>query len=72
MPGTQSPQGMTYRSQAARDAQARGYGGESYWAYLDRTCQESHDHWIRRGDPERASHMLTRSLGEALQGNDGD
>lgn len=61
----------TYSSQAARDAQAGNYGGESYWRYLDRACQESYEHWMRKGDPEQANHMLTRSLSEALRGNDG-
>ena len=61
-----------YQSQAARDAQAHGYGGESYWAYLDKACAESADHWRSRGDEDRAAAMMTRSLGEALAGNDGD
>lgn len=60
-----------YQSQAARDAQERSYGGESYWAYLDRAALESAAHWARKGDNDRAATMLTRSLGEALQGNDG-
>jgi hypothetical protein len=62
----------TYRSQSARDAQARGYGTESYWASLDRTAMRYHDLYVARGDTERAAHMLTRSLSEALQGNNGD
>lgn len=62
----------TYRSQSARDAQERGYGGPSYWASLDAGALRSHDYYMRHGDPERAAHMLTRSLGEALAGNDGD
>lgn len=61
-----------YQSQAARDAQEHNYGGESYWEYLDRAAAESHVHYMRRGDPERAELMLTRSLSEALRGNDGD
>ena len=62
----------TYQSQAARDAQERSYGGEGYWAYLDRAALESAAYYARRGDNDRAAAMLTRSLSEALQGNDGD
>ncbi len=62
----------TYRSAAAQEAQEHNYGGESYWAYLDEAAQRSHDYYMRHGNPERAEIMLTRSLGEALQGNDGD
>lgn len=60
-----------FESQAARDAQARSYGSERYWSYLDEACTRSRDHWLGRGDTERANHMMTRSLGEALAGNDG-
>lgn len=61
----------TYKSQSARDAQEHNYGGERYWAYLDKAAQESHDHYMRKGNPERAEEMMTRSLSEALRGNDG-
>jgi len=61
-----------FTSQAARDAAAMGYGGESYWNYLDGAAQESHDLYMARGDEAKAELMLTRSLGEALAGNDGD
>lgn len=61
-----------YKSQAARDAQAMGYGGESYWAYLDRAASESCDYYLRHDDPVMAAAMLTRTLSEALRGNDGD
>lgn len=62
---------QTYRSAAARDAQASRYGGESYWRYLDKAAQDSHDHYMRKGDPERAALMFARSLSDALRGNDG-
>jgi hypothetical protein len=62
----------TYEVQAARDAQRTNYGGESYWDYLEQAGRESHDYWLRRGDATRAEEMLTRSLSEALRGNDGD
>jgi hypothetical protein len=58
-----------YRSQSARDA-AKTYSA-SYCEYLDAAAQEHHDYYVRHGDPKQAEHMLTRSLGEALAGNDG-
>jgi hypothetical protein len=61
-----------YQSQSARDAQARGYGDESYWAYLDRAAFEKCAYYTRQGDAEKAAEMITRSLSEALAGNDGD
>lgn len=61
---------MIFKAQAARDAQASGYGDQSYWTYLDEAAQRSHDYFVRHGNPERAASMLTRSLGEALAGND--
>lgn len=61
-----------FTSQAARDAAAMGYGGESYWAYLDRATQENHAMWLAKGDHDRAASMLTRSLGESLASNNGD
>lgn len=61
-----------YKSQAAREAQALGYGGESYWDYLERAAFETMDYYLRHGDPETAASILTRSLTEALRGNDGD
>lgn len=53
-----------YKSQAAKDAQAGDYGDESYWNYLDEHAAELHAKGI--GD------AYTRSLSEALAGNDGD
>ncbi len=61
-----------YRSQAARDAKASGYGGESYWERLDRHALDLHAYFTARGDTETAESMLTRSLGESLVGNDGE
>jgi len=62
---------MAYKSQAARDAEASGYGGPSYWEYLDRSAQEHYDYYISQGDSSQAQLMLTRTLGKSLQGNDG-
>lgn len=60
-----------FRSRAARDAAASGYGDESYWTYLDRAAAEHFIYFMERGMPERAEAEFTRSLGEALIGNDG-
>ena len=61
-----------YRSQAARDAAASGYGSESYWQYLDDAAQRHYDYFAERGMHGMAEEMLSRSLGEALLGNDGE
>ena len=61
-----------YQSQAARDAQARGYGDQSYWQHLDQSAKEKYEYFMRHDDPVTAESMLTRSLSEALQGNEGD
>ena len=61
-----------YKSQSARDACATGYGGKSYWDYLDQAAQESHDYYRERGETAMADKMLTRSLAESLMGNEGD
>lgn len=60
-----------FKSQAARDAKAAGYGNQSYWEALDRSAQEHYDYFMKKGDEETAKRMLTESLSEALQGNDG-
>jgi hypothetical protein len=63
---------LMYQSQAARDAQRGGYGGPAYWQYLDDHACKMRDYWRARGDEEQAALMLTRSLGQALAGNDGE
>lgn len=60
-----------YASQAARDAQAMGYGSESYWDYLDEAERRNREYWLSRGDEARAADAMSRSLSEALRGNDG-
>jgi len=60
-----------YLSQSARDAQAGGYGNPAYWNLLDDHAQELHDYFMRKGDEKTAKEMFTRSLSEALRGNDG-
>lgn len=52
-----------YKSQAARDAQASNYGSPSYWQYLDDSAQEHYD--------KGYTDSFTRTLSEALMGNDG-
>ncbi len=52
-----------YVSQSARDALEREYGDQSYVDYLDTQALELH----AKGVPD----ALTRSLSQALQGNDG-
>lgn len=59
-------------SQSARQALASGFGGERYAAYLDETAERMRDYYLARGDTVSAERMMTRSLGEALAGNDGD
>jgi len=61
-----------YISQSARDAERSGYGGPSYWAYLDAHALELRAYFLRHNDPVLAEEMLTRSLAESLMGNDGD
>lgn len=61
-----------FEAQSARDAQAGHYGGLDYWTYLDQSAKETRDYYLRHGRPEQAALMMTRSLSEALRGNDGD
>jgi hypothetical protein len=61
-----------YEAQAARDAQARGYGDERYWDYLERSAHEHRDYYLRHGDAAKAAEQMTRSLGASLAGNDGE
>lgn len=60
-----------YRSQAARDAQAQGYGTESYWDYLECHAHELHGFYRAKGDWEQADAAFTDSLVAVLKGNDG-
>lgn len=61
-----------YKSQCARDAQRFGYGDERYWDELDEGAQRHYDYFMARGDTATAEEMLTRSLSQALMGNEGD
>ena len=62
----------TFKSQAARGAQASGYGEERYWAYLEYACLSHRDYYLERGDQASADRVMTESLGDALRGNNGD
>ena len=59
-----------YTSVAAQDAQKAGLS-ESYCQYLDESAAEHQAYYLRQGNENMANQMLTRSLGEALRGNDG-
>lgn len=43
----------------------------AYWDSLDKSAQESHAYFVAKGDEKKANEMLTRSLSQALAGNDG-
>lgn len=60
-----------YRSQSARDAQAMGYGSSSYWDSLEAHAFKLRDYYQAKGDTAKADQMLSRSLSEALRGNEG-
>ena len=53
-----------YKSQEARDAEAMSYGDRSYWDYLEESALD----YARRGVIPNA---LSRSLSDALRGNEG-
>ena len=61
-----------YKSQAARDAQRGNYGDSSYWQYLDDSAKEHSEYFKKRGFDKEAKRMLTQSLSDALQGNNGE
>ena len=63
---------MTYQAQSARDAQRIGYGGESYWDYLEETAMRHRDYYAARGMIDDANRMMSRTLSESFAGNDGD
>ena len=61
-----------YKSQCALDARDSGCGNHSYWDYLEDHAHELHDKFVARGDQKTANEMLTRSLQDALVGNEGN
>jgi hypothetical protein len=64
--------GADYESRAAADAQRAGYGGRSYWDYLEAHAKELRDKFLARGDRASAERMMSRTLSESLAGNNGD
>jgi hypothetical protein len=58
------PAESEYKSLAARQAQQQGYGDKGYWDYL-----ESHAHELLQ---KGVTDALTRTLTDALRGNNGD
>lgn len=62
---------IKYKSQAAKDAQKNNYGDKVYWDYLESSAIQNSKYFKKRGEKELAERMMTRSLSEALQGNDG-
>lgn len=63
---------VRYFSQAARDAQASSLYTDAYAEYLEHAALEHCAYYVARGDLAQAQFMLTRSLSEALMGNDGE
>ncbi len=61
-----------YKSVSAREAEAGEYGEKRYWDYLEQQAHELHSYYTKRGDHAEAAKMLTRSLSEALSGNEGN
>jgi hypothetical protein len=61
-----------YESQSARDAEATGYGDQSYWDYLDDTAKRHRDYYLTRGNKWEADRMMSCSLSDSLVGNDGE
>lgn len=58
-------------ARSARDARDMAYGERDYWEYLEHAAKEARDFWLRQGDAVRAREMMTRTLSEALAGNEG-
>ena len=65
-------QSKRFISQCANDAEDRKYGDYSYWLSLEISALEKAAYYANHGMHETAKYMLTRSLGEALSGNDGE
>lgn len=60
------------KSRAAREARDAKYGDAGYWAELDASAIRHAAYYRARGDEATAAEMLSRSLAEALAGNNGD
>jgi len=60
-----------YVTQTARDAEAMEYGGRDYWNDLEASTCIMAARFFLAGNYDDARRILTRSLGDALAGNDG-
>lgn len=60
-----------YTAQSAREAQRIGYGSPSYWDGLEEDAFRLRAYYLAKGDPVTADQMLTRSLSDALFGDEG-
>jgi hypothetical protein len=72
IPTTGGTMTTTYKAQSARDAERTGYGDRSYWDMLEAGAERHHAYFAERGMHDMAASMFTRTLSEALAGNDGD
>ena len=61
-----------YTARCAKDAQAMGYGNESYWDMLEESAIRYAAFFSDKGDKEQAAYMMSRTLGQSLEGNDGE
>lgn len=61
-----------YMVQAAIDAMKTGYGDKAYWDYLEERGWQMFAYYMQQNNPDKAAHMLERSLSESLRGNDGE
>lgn len=62
----------TFKSQAARDAANGDYGDDGYAQYIEDSAIAYYEYYLAQGNLSMANLMLSRSLGQALSGNDGE
>jgi len=60
-----------YQARAAREAQETNYGDKVYWDHLEKSARELQAFFLSKGNTVKAAEMLTRSLADALRGNEG-
>lgn len=61
-----------YRTEAARNVARSGYGGPEYADYIEQHTLDMAAYYRSRGNDRRADELMSRSIGAALTGNDGD
>jgi hypothetical protein len=54
------------------DAEKYNYGSPSYWESLDKSAISMAAYFTKKSDYETANNIMTRSLSEALTGNNGN